>query len=54
MDSPAFNAGIVTGSKIVAVGGTAYDADGFRKAITAAKAGGGIERWSSAATASRP
>ena len=42
-DSPAFNAGIVTGSKIVAVGGTAYDAEGLRKAITAAKAGGGIE-----------
>jgi predicted metalloprotease with PDZ domain len=36
-DSPAFNAGIVTGVKIIAVGGTAYDADGIKRAITAAK-----------------
>lgn len=27
----------------MAVGGTAYDADGLKKAITAAKAGGGID-----------
>ncbi|MBK6800118.1 peptidase M61 [Novosphingobium sp.] len=42
-DSPAFNAGIVTGAKIVAVGGTTYDADGLKKAISSAKAGGGID-----------
>jgi predicted metalloprotease with PDZ domain len=42
-DSPAFNAGIVPGSKIVAVGGTAYDADGIKDAITAGKAGTPIE-----------
>lgn len=39
-DSPAFNAGIVSGSKIVAVNGEAYDADGLKKAIAAAKDGG--------------
>lgn len=39
-DSPAFNAGIVSGAKIVAVNGDAYDADGLKKAITAAKDGG--------------
>ena len=38
-DSPAFNAGVVTGAKIVAVNGTAYDADVVKAAITAAKAG---------------
>lgn len=38
-DSPAFNAGLVTGVKIVAVNGTAYDQDGIKAAITAAKAG---------------
>ena len=38
-DSPAFNAGVVTGAKIVAVNGTAYDADVIKAAITAAKAG---------------
>lgn len=42
-DSPAFNAGVVTGSKIVAVNGVAYDADGLKKAITAAKSGGPLE-----------
>ena len=42
-DSPAFNAGIVSGAKIVAVGGTAYDADGLKKAITAAKGGSRID-----------
>ncbi len=39
-DSPAFNAGIVTGAKIVAVGGVAYDADGLKNAITLAKTSG--------------
>ncbi|MBW8784891.1 MAG: M61 family metallopeptidase, partial [Novosphingobium sp.] len=36
-DSPAFNAGIVTGAKIVAVNGTAYDPDTIKAAVTAAK-----------------
>jgi predicted metalloprotease with PDZ domain len=38
-DSPAFNAGIVPGSKILAVNGVAYDTDGIKAAITAAKDG---------------
>ena len=38
-DSPAFNAGIVNGSKIVAVNGEAMSADGIKAAITAAKGG---------------
>ena len=38
-DSPAFNAGIVSGTKIVAVNGLAYDIDGIKAAITAAKTG---------------
>ena len=38
-DSPAFNAGVVTGAKVVAVNATAYDADVIKAAITAAKAG---------------
>jgi len=42
-DSPAFNAGIVTGAKIVAVGGTAYDEDGLKKAVTAAIKGAPID-----------
>jgi hypothetical protein len=36
-ESPAFNAGIVTGAKIIAVNGIAYDAANMRDAITAAK-----------------
>ena len=36
-DSAAFNAGIVPGTKIVAVNGESYDADRMRAAITAAK-----------------
>ena len=36
-DGPAFNAGIVDGARIVAVGGVAYDEDTLRAAITAAK-----------------
>ena len=38
-DSPAFNAGIVNGAKIVAINGTTYDIDGIKAAITAAKTG---------------
>jgi predicted metalloprotease with PDZ domain len=36
-DSPAFNAGIVNGAKIVAVNGRAYDAEKLQQAITEAK-----------------
>ncbi len=42
-DSPAFNAGVVTGSKILAVNGVAYSADELKKAITAAKTGGPLD-----------
>ena len=42
-DSPAFNAGIVTAAKIVAVNGTAYDQDGLKAAITGAKTGKPLE-----------
>ncbi|HZU63145.1 MAG TPA: peptidase M61 [Novosphingobium sp.] len=35
--SPAFTAGIVTGAKVIAVNGTAYEAEALKKAITAAK-----------------
>ena len=42
-DSAAFNAGIVPGSKIVAVNGTAYDQEGIKQAIIAAKSGKPIE-----------
>ena len=38
-DSPAFNAGVVTGAKLIAVNGIAYDPDGLKAAITAAKGG---------------
>jgi predicted metalloprotease with PDZ domain len=38
-DSPAVNAGLVTGAKVVAVNGIAYDSDTMRAAITAAKGG---------------
>ena len=38
-DSPAFNAGIVNGAKIVAINGTTYDIAGIKAAITAAKTG---------------
>jgi len=37
--SPAFNAGIVTGSQVMAVNGEAYSADVIKAAITAAKGG---------------
>jgi predicted metalloprotease with PDZ domain len=43
-NSAAFNAGIVPGAKIVAVGGNAYDQDGLKAAITAAKSGPGAGR----------
>lgn len=39
-DSPAFKAGLVTGMTILAVNGIAYDADGIKAAITAAKGKG--------------
>ncbi|WP_068070870.1 M61 family metallopeptidase [Novosphingobium lentum] len=39
-DGPAFDAGVVTGTRIVAVNGTAYDGDTLKDAITSAKAGG--------------
>ncbi|HEX4848160.1 MAG TPA: peptidase M61 [Novosphingobium sp.] len=42
-DSPAFNAGIVPGSRIVAVNGSAYEPDAIRGAVTAAKDGAPIE-----------
>lgn len=42
-DSPAFNAGIVTGAKIVAVNGIAYSPDTLKSAITAAKAGAALQ-----------
>lgn len=42
-DSPAFNAGVVTGSRVLAVNGIAYTADELKKAITAAKDGRGLE-----------
>jgi predicted metalloprotease with PDZ domain len=42
-DSPAFDAGIVTGTQIVAVNGTAYSAEGLKRAIAAAKDGAALE-----------
>ena len=39
--SPAFEAGIVTGAKIISAGGVTYSEDALRAAITAAKAGAG-------------
>lgn len=38
-DSPAFKAGIVSGSTVLAVNGTAYSPDGLKTAITAAAGG---------------
>jgi len=38
-DGPAFNAGLVSGSKILAVNGIVYEPDVLKKAITAAKGG---------------
>jgi predicted metalloprotease with PDZ domain len=37
-DGPAFRAGLAAGTQIVAVNGEAYDADGLKDAVTAAKA----------------
>ncbi|PLK27526.1 M61 family metallopeptidase [Novosphingobium sp. TH158] len=42
-DSPAFNAGIVTGARMLAVNGETYDADSLKKAITAAKDGAPLD-----------
>jgi predicted metalloprotease with PDZ domain len=42
-DSPAFNAGVVNGAKILAVDGVGYDQDGLKQAITAAKDGAPLE-----------
>ncbi|MFM5950827.1 MAG: M61 family metallopeptidase [Novosphingobium sp.] len=42
-DSPAFNAGVVSGAKIVAINGEAYDADMLKKAIASAKNGAPID-----------
>ncbi|WP_292974618.1 peptidase M61 [Novosphingobium sp.] len=42
-DSPAFNAGIVNGTQVVAVGGLTYSADTIKQAIQLARQGGGIE-----------
>ncbi len=39
-DSPAFDAGLVDGAQIVAVGGQEYSADRIKQAITAAKTSG--------------
>ncbi len=39
-DSAAFNAGVVSGAKVIAVNGVVYDQDTIRAAITAAKHGG--------------
>ena len=38
-DGPAFNAGIATGAKLIAVNGLAYDQDRLKAAITAARSG---------------
>ncbi len=41
--SPAFEAGVVSGAKLIAVNGAAYDKDALKKAITAAKDGAPLE-----------
>ena len=41
--SPAFDAGVVNGAKILAVNGEAYDQDRLKRAITAGKGGAPIE-----------
>ncbi len=38
-DSPAFNAGLIAGNRVVAVGGQEYSAEALKDAITAAKGG---------------
>ena len=42
-DSPAFNAGIVPGAKVLAVNGVGYEAEALQRAITAAKGGAPLE-----------
>ncbi len=42
-DSPAFNAGLVTGTKVLAVNGLTYAADDLKAAITAAKGGAPLD-----------
>lgn len=42
-DSPAFNAGLVPGAKIVAVNGNGYDTDGMKAAVAATKTGAPLE-----------
>ena len=42
-NSPAFNAGVVPGAKIVAINGNAYAADDLKAAITAAKDGAPLD-----------
>jgi len=42
-DSPAFNAGLVSGAKVLAVNGNTYEADALKEAVTAAKTGGPLE-----------
>ncbi|MEQ1495199.1 MAG: peptidase M61 [Novosphingobium sp.] len=42
-DSPAFNAGVVPGAKIVAVNGYGYDSDGMKAAVAATKTGAPLE-----------
>lgn len=45
-NSPAFKAGIVVGTQIVAVNGSSYDADDLKDATTAAKSNGAaIQPW---------
>ncbi len=51
-NSPAFNAGVVTGAQVMAVNGKAYDAETLKTAITAAKARQGAHR--AAGQARRP
>ena len=42
-DSPAFNAGVVPGAKIVAVNGNGYDTDGMKAAVAATRTGAPLE-----------
>ena len=42
-EGPAFNAGLITGSTIVAVNGLAYDVDRLKDAIKATPASGGLD-----------
>ncbi|WP_232842937.1 M61 family metallopeptidase [Allopontixanthobacter confluentis] len=51
-DGPAFNAGIVNGSQIIAVNGESYSKDGMKDAITAAGKAGGTAGGASNAAAS--